>query len=754
MKTIELLAPAGSMECLIAAVQNGCDAVYLGGEHFGARSHATFKDEQIIEAIQYAHRYGVKVYVTMNVLIYEQEIEEAITFATFLYRNDVDAILVQDLGLLSILHQILPDLEVHASTQMHIHNPEGIEFVKNQGVSRVVLPRETTIEDIKLYSNLGVEIEVFIHGALCVAYSGQCLMSSLLYQRSGNRGDCGQPCRMRYKLVKEHHQQEYVSESKYLLSPKDLMTIEHIPELMDAGVTSFKIEGRMKRPEYVAYIVKCYRAAIDAKMNHQTFILTNEMQENMNKLFSRGFSSGHMFHQAGSNLMNVLRPNHLGIEIGKVVKASSKKVSILLTHQVHQHDGIRILGSKDDFGCVLNKIYINGLLVSEANIGDTIEIDCKEYIEVNSKVLLTSDMKQLISLQKEYHSQIRRVDVYMEFTMNIDQKAILTVFDDDGFTVSIESEELVEKAHTTTISQERIVEQLNKVNNTMFSVAHIQITSEENSMLKIKEINQMRRIALHQLQTVREKRHFNRKIQVYDTKVKTPSKKASLNCIIQTQEQFEICEKMKVDHIYTDNILLYRALKQEHKNILFRGKRVVKHHQESMLIQEYGSLYYRDGDVADASCNVYNSYTLESLYENHIQEAIFSLEMDLKDMIEVINAYQKRHHILPNTGAYVYGREVMMVSEYCPINMRIADNDKKNCSLCKQKDVYYLENDQQEQFPLLGDEYCRMHIYNNQPRNEIDKKKAYKNIGIENFYLLFTIENKHETETIIESFLT
>ena len=274
MKKVELLAPAGSLEALQAAVMNGADAVYLGGKHYGARAFANnFDEAEMKQAVEYAHQYGVRVFVTVNTLIYEEEIHSCLDYIGKLQELDVDAVLLQDLGLAMLVRQRYPNLELHASTQMHIHNREGIALMKELGFQRVVLPRETSIEDIREYAKLGMDLEVFVQGALCVSYSGQCLMSSLTLSRSGNRGECAQNCRMQYSLEKTdmYGTQVLKGKHKYLLSPKDLNTLSHIGELIDAGVYSFKIEGRMKRPEYVALMTACYRKAIDAYMAKEPF---------------------------------------------------------------------------------------------------------------------------------------------------------------------------------------------------------------------------------------------------------------------------------------------------------------------------------------------------------------------------------------------------------------------------------------------------------------------------------------------------
>ena len=272
MKKIELLAPAGDKESLIAAVQNGADAIYLGGTLFSARAFAkNFDDEQLQWAIQYAHLYDVKIYVTVNTLFKDAEIDALISYLDKLYEFQVDALIIQDVGLFDIVRTLYPDFEIHMSTQSSIMNHYGVNYFEKCGASRVVLARENTLEDIQsICQNTSIEIEVFVHGAMCVCYSGQCLMSSMIGKRSGNRGQCAQPCRLPYQLLKD----DQVLPEKYpfILSPKDMMTIEHLGALIEAGVSSLKIEGRMKRPEYVASVTRAYRQAIDAFYEHKKLI--------------------------------------------------------------------------------------------------------------------------------------------------------------------------------------------------------------------------------------------------------------------------------------------------------------------------------------------------------------------------------------------------------------------------------------------------------------------------------------------------
>ena len=281
----ELLSPAGSFECLKAVIEAGCDAVYLGGKSFSARSFATnFNNEELVEAIKYAHLYGVKVYVTVNTLVYEKEVDSFIEYIDFLHQNNVDAILVQDIGMLHLIRSIFPNLEIHASTQMHIHNIESAKLMKKIGVKRVVLARETPLELVKEIKKIGIDVETFVHGALCVSYSGQCLMSSLIGGRSGNRGSCVGCCRLKYDLKIND---KIVYKDKYVLSMRDLNTVKDIGKLIDAGIDSLKIEGRTKRPEYSYLVTKIYRKAIDNYIKYKDVKISKKDEMDLLEIFNR-----------------------------------------------------------------------------------------------------------------------------------------------------------------------------------------------------------------------------------------------------------------------------------------------------------------------------------------------------------------------------------------------------------------------------------------------------------------------------------
>ncbi len=293
MNNIELLSPAGDLECLKVAVQTGANAVYFGTEEFNARVNTrNFNKQELVEAIEYAKLRGVKTHLALNILIKNNEFEDALKLVEFAYNSGIDAIIIQDLGLAKKVIELFPDLEVHSSTQMTIYNLDGAKKVEDLGFSRCVLARELTISQIEnICKNTDIDIEVFIHGALCISYSGQCLMSSMIGGRSGNRGKCAGTCRLPYTLLKDGKEQE----KGYLLSSKDVCTLDILPEIIKSGVKSFKIEGRMKSKEYVGIVTSIYRKYIDLAESGEKYVVDEKDREKLMQIFNRGGFSTRIF---------------------------------------------------------------------------------------------------------------------------------------------------------------------------------------------------------------------------------------------------------------------------------------------------------------------------------------------------------------------------------------------------------------------------------------------------------------------------
>lgn len=707
MRKVELLAPAGSMEALIAAVQNGCDAVYLGGSQFNARAYSdNFDNDAIIEAIRYAHGYGVKVYITMNTLLFENEIEQAIAYARFLYEHGADALIIQDLGLFDVVRQCFVDMECHASTQLHIHNEAGIRKMAELGFSRIVLPRETPIEEISRYAQLGVELEVFIQGAICVSYSGQCLMSAKKLNRSGNRGECAQMCRMKYRLGYQKNDALHYVEQKgdYLISPKDLNTLKRVPELIEAGITSFKIEGRMKRPEYVALMTSLYRKAIDAYYQGKALNYHTAADE-MCKIFNRGFTSGLLFHEQDHLFINQERPNHIGIPIGEVLSKKQNRACIRLSAPLKQHDGIRFLSDKEDIGCMVNKLYLNQLLVNQAPAGSVVEVEVDGYIPKHSRVVKTSDKQQLQELRKSYEQTKRRVAVTMRMEMRIQKPAVLSVSDDLGNICEVSSSTLVESAHKTALSQERIIQQLSKTKDTVFECASIQTAMDENCTIAIKEINAMRRSALTKLYEMRSASPKRRQLSYRQQFECGEIEGLYVKCM--TEEQLAAADAY-TSHLYAD-WELFQHRQAFYPSLGCYGKRVMKKtYPKAPLIVCEISGCIEDTAIAEHFLNCTNSYAAAFLFSLGVKGIVLSNECSAQQAQELKQAFFNRYHQAGAFIEYGYGREELMLSEYCVIHSCNKET-KKPCGLCR-KHSYFLEDMKHHRYPLYGDEDCRIHL--------------------------------------------
>jgi len=507
----ELLAPAGGMEAFIAAVENGADAVYLGARAFSARGYASnFSEKELEEVIDYAHLRGVKVYVTVNTLLKEDEIENALKLLSWLRNIGTDAIIIQDLGLISLARKYLPDLPLHASTQMTLHNSEGVELAKTMGIERVVLSRECSLEEIiRIKEKTGTEIEVFIHGALCISYSGQCLLSSLIGGRSGNRGFCAQPCRKKYRLYCEGKQVK--TTGSYLLSPKDLNTTSGLGALIDAGIESFKIEGRMKRPEYVAGVVRIYRRLIDRYIeNPAEYYVSEEEQEILTQLFNRGFTNGYFFENPRWKLMSRENPHNRGVPAGTVTgyDRHSNRIRVKLSRPLRLGDGIMVENAEtrpEDKGKIISSMYVGKGSVYSAGVGDTVEIPFDSRAPSGSTVYRTHDKKLMDSLKKESESGSVKVKIPVSITATVisGRPIGLEIRDRDANSITIESEYLVEKAEKQPTSKASIEKQLSKLGNTIFEAAELHITMEEDVFVPVGQLNELRTKAVEQLENLR-----------------------------------------------------------------------------------------------------------------------------------------------------------------------------------------------------------------------------------------------------------
>lgn len=535
-REIELLAPAGSVESLISAVQNGADAVYIGGKLFNARINANnFDDKTMVAAIDYAHLRGVKVFVTMNTLIKDEEFIEALRYAKLIYEAGADALIIQDLGFGSLVRDMLPDFELHLSTQATISDSQSFEVAKKLGYKRIVLSRELSLDEIKEISDIDdVEAEVFVHGAICVSYSGQCQLSRRYGGRSGNRGTCAQACRLPYitNITKDKAEKNI-----YALSPRDLCQVENLGELIEAGVKSLKIEGRMKSPEYVGVITRIYRKYIDLYLKNGEYKISEEDRKSLMQIFNRGdFTEGFLHKDKESQFMSNTIPKNNGIYAGDVTfsKKGSKLINISSKLGLSLHDGLEI---RKENGEIVSSGLIT-YLKKEAN-GSYIIGDFKGNIKAGQYAYRTSQVEQIEKIRKTF----KDIDIFDKDDKKYNKKleiklilisanGLLTLIADAGNgNISKVSREIIISDEEPS-SIDKFKKSLFKTGNTSFSVSNIEFKGDFNIKIKISEINELRRECLNKLSKKlcikREAPHIN--FDDLILKNNLSKEKAEVNC--------------------------------------------------------------------------------------------------------------------------------------------------------------------------------------------------------------------------------
>ena len=489
MKSPELLSPVGDFECLKAAVQNGANAVYLGASSFSARAKATnFNENELYEAIKYAKLRNVSVHLALNTLIKNEEFSDAVNLAVDAYNNGVDAIIIQDLGLAAYLRKYYPMIPLHGSTQMTVHNLEGALQLEKLGFSRVVLSRELSLDEIKyIRKNTKIELEVFIHGALCISYSGQCLLSSVIGGRSGNRGLCAQPCRLPYELIEDSNNNNIVSLDKgYLMSPRDNFGMEYLPELIKIGIDSFKIEGRMKTPAYVGVVTKHYRKYIDLVLDNisqDNESLKNIIQSNLKirntdtgltdkeeitQVFNRGgFSTGHFKPSANKELIFKDKPNNMGIYVGTISHINENKGHLKLKLEDTLSIGDRISINNESY--TVSELMVDNRNFESLEKGSIVKIGrMKGKISVGNKIyrIETAKLNKKISPTFKEDKNFKKVKLNGELILKENTPISFKVWSDEGFYINIESnivsDHIPQVALNKPVLKEKVLEQLSK----------------------------------------------------------------------------------------------------------------------------------------------------------------------------------------------------------------------------------------------------------------------------------------------------
>lgn len=715
----ELLAPAGNMEALKAAISNGCDAIYLGMQKFGARAYSSnFDLETLSEAIQYAHLRNVKIYVTMNTIVFENEMEEMRDQMHALNEIGVDGVIVQDLAALDYAVSHFKDMEAHCSTQMGIDDLEGTLLFKALGAKRVVLSREVEIEKVKAIREAAqIPLEIFVHGALCVSYSGNCLMSGLMGYRSGNRGRCVGSCRKAYELIDTTTGQ--VITKNYILSTKDLSTIDHIEDLK--GIDSLKIEGRMKEPAYVANVVSKYRKALDGELEPND-------KENLSKTFNRTFTKGYLFHEDQKDITNVARPNNVGFEIGKISKVLKDSYELTLFKPLQQNDIIRIDHMGEDIILTVVKLYDKeGNLINRA--AQTCFIKVKEKLSVGDQVFVTKDFNYYKTLEASSDQEFRRFNLDVEVYAYPDAK--LTIIAEGlGQQVTYESEELLGVAINNPTTKEQIVKQLARLNETIFELNQVSYV-ENGAFVPAKLLNAARREIVQRLYELKinNQQHRTNEPKVKEALCFTPQQ-PYLTAYVSSKDQYDACVSSGIQTVYFENVVRRNQMAYEQR------------HGE-LLIGGYGGIYhYKDRHpfVTDYSLNVVNATSCYELHRLGAKRVTLSYELNKKQLEDLQQAYYRENGGYPALEMIVYGRAPLMFTKYCPL---------KTMNLCGQcRNKSFEIRDEHGSFPVMNHDDCTTTILNSRTLNLLDEMHTIK--GVEAFRLNFTIESREEVLRVIQ----
>lgn len=483
----ELLAPAGSYETMLVAFNAGADAVYVGGQKFGARAFAgNFNEEELVKAINYAHMFDKKLYLTVNTLIKEEEFSQLYDYIKPYYEAGLDAVIVQDIGVLKFIAGNFTDLPIHCSTQMTITGEEfGKVLAENKSVTRIVTPRELNLAEIKkMYTVTGLEIESFVHGALCYCYSGQCLLSSIIGARSGNRGRCAQPCRLTFSNA------EQKVDNKHLLSPKDLCTLEILPEIIETGVYSLKIEGRMKKPEYVASVVAIYRKYIDRylKNGKKNYKVIQEDIDTLKDIYNRGgFTDGFYKRQNGSEMMTINRPNHCGVKVGNVLDINQNIIKIQTVRDIKKGDILEIDSDTEFFAPydIRKGEIFDYKFKQKIRFGNV-----KEVIRTRNEALINTLLNNYMYDEKGKIRLLKR-RVNIDITI-LKDKNIEAAMWDNSFSVTTNGNVPLE-AKNKPITKDFVVKQLGKLGETCFAADSINVQLDEGLFVTVSELNEIRR---------------------------------------------------------------------------------------------------------------------------------------------------------------------------------------------------------------------------------------------------------------------
>lgn len=779
---VEILAPAGSMECLKAAITAGADAVYTGGALFGARAYAhNLTEEELLEAIDYVHLHGRRLYLTVNTLIKDREMEKQMyDYLLPYYRQGLDAVIVQDIGLFRFIRKHFPDLPIHASTQMTLTGVDGAKFLEKEGAQRIVTSRELSMAEVKkIADETELEIESFVHGALCYCYSGQCLFSSYIGGRSGNRGQCAQPCRLLYRTPEAKRPQ-------YLLSLKDICTLELIPEMIESGIYSFKIEGRMKKPEYAAAVAFQYRKYADLYLKYyeecpaeedpaayamKKYRVREEDRQMLLDLYNRGgFHTGYYYTQNGREMISLNRPNHAGVPAVKVLAKKGRNVTAKALTDLYPQDIIELPMRKgrekaDNYTC--KDAVRKGMNVQIPVFADTPFKRDEIWMRTRNSTLIDT-------LREEFVNGKIKERICGTFRLYPQEKATLTVKCRDA-EITVAGEK-AQEALSQPMSRERIEKQLRKTGNTEFEFSFLKVEIGEKVFLPMQSLNELRREALETLEKVLCEK-YRRSGEVKDPeedKTELSMEEEVLSgwtASVRTAEQMEvILEEEAIGRIYVDCTMFPRIWEKDSyvewitkvhaagKEIylvmpyIFRERtrkqyeaaynRIFGAGWDGILIANYESFaFLKEHGYTGRIMTDYN------LYEFNQESRKFWKEKGVFEFTAPVELTERELQDLrvKDGEVIVYGYLPMMISAGCI---------QKTTRGCLKKSGQTTITDRYRNPFVVKNEcdYCYNILYNYVPLYLGDRMEEVYQIGPGRIRLMFTTERQQEVRQILSAY--
>lgn len=812
-RKIEILSPAGSYETMVAAMNAGCDAVYIGGNSFGARAYANnFDEDALLRAIDEAHIRDKNLYLTVNTLVKEEEMRDKLySYLQRFYLQGLDAIIVQDVGVMEFVHKHFPGLVIHASTQATLTMAEGANLLKEKGVTRLVTSRELSLKEIKkIRDTTDMEIETFVHGALCYCYSGQCLMSSIIGGRSGNRGRCAQPCRMPYQFYTEDGKISKDSE-KYLLSPKDINSLTLIPDLVDAGIDSFKIEGRMKRAAYSAGVTSLYRKCIDlylekGRNRYDSYLQSQEHQQDMmdlQDLYNRGgFSQGYGKRYHGKTMMSLTRPNHSGVLVGEVISKQGNDISIRMIQEVHGQDILEIRNPGEESGHEFTvKDTVNKGSILKTYVGKNPNSRDKgmgqRKIIIGAQVYRTKNNQLLDRIAKNYMESNAKLMISGHLLAKINQPLELHLWYKDWY-VTVNGE-LVQEAQKQPMTEEKLRTSIMKFGDTPYGLRELTIDTEEGVFVPVAWLNELRRSAVERLQEAMTSSYFRESPKKIEAEVHSqddtnrtsfeseavsfPWEKQnevgnSMGMIVSVQrsEQFTaVLEVPEVNQIYVEYhhfdleeiILMGRKAKEAGRQYYLSLPQICRLSNYQQLKMDILSLCGENAITGYVVKNFEEVALIQEIHgKNSDKEIILNHNMYIynreaknfwraKGITEFtaaleLNARELEQVGIEDSNMMVYGYLPLMVSAQC---LYESTDGCKKCKLGTPRLDYLLDRMGKQFFVQSSCNGCYNTIYNGQRLSLLRYKEEIQGMNPKNIRLDFVFESYDEVSMVLDKFV-